>query len=99
AAIAALAPDVIVLDLLVAGSPDAEWQFLTMIRLDPVLRGLPLILCTAAAERGREPAMAGQRGRRGARVLLKPFDLARLVTIVHEELTAQRLINQALADA
>lgn len=80
-------------------APDAEWQVLTMIQLDPELRGLPLILCMAAAERVQEPAMAEHVDRQGVPVLLKPFDLAQLVTIVHEELTVQRLINEALADA
>jgi CheY-like chemotaxis protein len=98
-AIVALEPDVIVLDLLVAGSPDTDWQFLTMIQLDPVLSRLPLILCTAAAERVQEPTMAEHLDRQGVRVLLKPFDLVQLVTTVGEELAAQNLINQALAPA
>lgn len=99
AAITAPASDVIVLDLLVAGSPDAGWQFLTMIQLDPVVYRLPLILCTAAGERVQEPAMAKHLDRQGVRALLKPFALAHLVKMVGEELTAQRLINQALAPA
>ena len=99
AAIAALAPDIIVLDLLFAHTLDAGWQFMTMVRLDPALRRLPLILCTAMAERVQEPAMAVQLHQQGIRVLLKPFDLKDLVTIVGEELIAQNLIDQALADA
>ena len=44
----AYAPDVIVQDLLFEGTQELGWKFLTLVRLDPELARIPLILCTAA---------------------------------------------------
>jgi CheY-like chemotaxis protein len=43
-----LAPDVIVQDLLFEGMHETGWKFLTLVRLDPELARIALILCTAA---------------------------------------------------
>ena len=94
--IKALQPDVIVQDLLFAGAQETSWHLLTMVRLDPVLARIPLLLCTAATEMVKDPTMAENLNRLGVRVLLKPFDLDDLLTAVAEILAAQMLLNQAL---
>src|SRR5215213_6487981 len=90
-----LAPDVIVQDLLFAGTQEAGWKFLTLSRLDPELARIPLILCTAAIETVKDPAMAANLDRLGVRVVLKPFNVDDLLTAIAEVLAAQALINQA----
>lgn len=95
--IKALAPDVIVQDLLFAGTQETGWHFLTLSQLEPETARIPLILCTAATETVGDPAMAENLDRLGIRVLLKPFNLDDLLTAVSEVLTAQALLEQALA--
>jgi CheY-like chemotaxis protein len=91
----ALAPDVIVQDLLFEGTQELGWKFLTLVRLDPVLARIPLILCTAAVRTVNDPEMAEQLNRQGIRVVLKPFAIESLLTTLSEVRTAQSLINQA----
>jgi CheY-like chemotaxis protein len=89
-----LAPDVIVQDLLFAGTQETGWKFLTLSQLDPDIAGIPLILCTAAIETVRDPAMAENLNRLGVRVLLKPFTIDDLLKIISETLEAQGLLDQ-----
>ncbi len=95
ARVKALAPDVIVQDLLFEGTQELGWKFLTLVRLDPALARIPLVLCTAAVRTVNEPDMAEQLNRQGIRVVLKPFTIDDLLTTLSEVLTAQSLINQA----
>jgi CheY-like chemotaxis protein len=95
--IKALAPDVIVQDLLFEGTQEEGWKFLTLSQLDPELARIPLILCTAATRTVNEPEMAEQLDRLGIRVVLKPFNIEELLTVLAETLTAQALITQATA--
>ena len=97
--IKALAPDIIVQDLLFAGTQESGWRFLTLARLEPDLARIPIILCTAATETVNDPAMAENLNRLGVRVVLKPFNLDDLLIAIHEVLTAQALIDQARVDA
>jgi CheY-like chemotaxis protein len=90
-----LAPDIIVQDLLFEGSQETGWKFLTLVRLDPQLARIPLVLCTAAMQTVHDPEMAEQLDRLGVRVVLKPFDIEELLTALSEVLTAQVLINEA----
>jgi CheY-like chemotaxis protein len=91
----ALAPDVIVQDLLFEGMQEEGWKFLTLVRLDPELARIPLILCTAAIQTVHDPRMAAQLDRLGVRVVLKPFDLEELLTALTQTLMAQTLIDEA----
>jgi CheY-like chemotaxis protein len=91
----ALMPDVIVQDLLFEGMQETGWKFLTLVRLDPQLAHIPLILCTAAVQTINDPQMAAQLDRLGVRVVLKPFDLEELLRVLAETLTAQGLIAKA----
>jgi two-component system response regulator VicR len=90
----ALAPDIIVQDLLFEGTQELGWKFLTLARLDPVLARVPLVLCTAAVRTLSDPEMAEQLNRQGIRVVLKPFTITDLLTTLDGVRAAQSLINQ-----
>jgi CheY-like chemotaxis protein len=90
-----LAPDVIVQDLLFEQTQELGWKFLTLVRLDPELARVPLILCTAAVRTVNEPEMAEQLDRLGVRIVLKPFLIEDLLSAVRGALTAQALIDEA----
>lgn len=94
-----LEPDVIVQDLLFEQTQEHGWKFLTLVRLDPELARVPLVLCTAAVQTIKEPEMARQLDQLGVRVVLKPFDIEELLTVLAEVLGAQALIDQASAGA
>jgi two-component system, OmpR family, response regulator VicR len=92
-----LAPDVIVQDLLFEAMQETGWKFLTLVRLDPELARIPLVLCTAAVRTVNEPEMAEQLDRQGIRVVLKPFTIEDLLTTLNDVRTGQSLIDQATA--
>jgi len=89
-----IAPDVIVQDLLFEGTQELGWKFLTLVRLDPVLARIPLVLCTAAVRTVTNPEMAEQLNQKGIRIVLKPFTIEDLLTTLDEIRAAQSLINQ-----
>jgi two-component system response regulator VicR len=90
----ALVPDIIVQDLLFEGTQELGWKFLTLVRLDPELACIPLILCTAAVRTVTNPEMAEQLNQKGIRVVLKPFTIEDLLATLDEVRAAQSLINQ-----
>jgi CheY-like chemotaxis protein len=98
AKVKALAPDIIVQDLLFEGTQELGWKFLTLVRLDPELSRIPLILCTAAVRTVNEPEMAEQLDRLGVRIVLKPFLIEDLLSAITGSLTAQALIAEATND-
>ncbi len=75
-----LRPALIVLDL-VLGEIDG-WVVLSQLRADPVARELPVILCSAAAERTRR--YRETLSDVGVRIVEKPFDLDRFLELVVE---------------
>jgi two-component system response regulator VicR len=95
AKVKALAPDIMIQDLLFEGTQELGWKFLTLVRLDPVLARIPLVLCTAAVRTVSDPEMAEQLNRQGIRVVLKPFTIEDLLTTLREIRIAQSLIDQA----
>ena len=75
----ALAPDLVVLDLVV-GRDGGGWAFLQRLKTDPATHGLPVLVCSAAVEtveRHRAQLDTWCCG-----VLLKPFDLDDLLALV-----------------
>jgi CheY-like chemotaxis protein len=68
---------------------------LTLVRLDPELARIPIVLCTAAVRTVTDPEMAEQLDQKGIRVVLKPFLIEDLLVALRETLTAQELIDQA----
>jgi CheY-like chemotaxis protein len=90
-----LAPDIIIQDLLFEQTQELGWKFLTLSQIDPEVARIPLILCTAAVRTINDPEMAEHLDRLGIRVVLKPFNIEELLTVLAETLTAQGLINEA----
>lgn len=81
--IAALQPDVVILDY-IWETRDSGWRLLLLLRDDPRTSDLPLILCTGAIQqlepvRDELPAM-------NVTLVLKPFDIEDLVHTVAEAL-------------
>jgi CheY-like chemotaxis protein len=85
-----LAPDNIVQDLLFEGNQELGWKFQTLVRLDPDLRHVPLVLCTAAVQTVKEEEMAAKLEHLDVRVVLKPFDIEELLGVLTETLAARR---------
>jgi CheY-like chemotaxis protein len=82
-----LAPEVIIQDLLFEQTQDEGWKFLTVVRLDPELTDIPLILCTAATQVVRDEAMAEKLRDLRVRVILKPFQIDELLAVLGEVLS------------
>lgn len=80
ARVAQLQPALIILDL-VLGQIDG-WVVLSQLRADDAARAIPVILCSAAAERTRR--YADELADTGVRILEKPFDLDHLQSLVVE---------------
>ena len=81
AAVAALGPDLVVLDLLFGRVP-AGWDFLQRLKADPTAAAIPVLVCTADA------ALVARLGERlsawSCAVVLKPFDLDRFLAAVQD---------------
>jgi DNA-binding response OmpR family regulator len=65
-------PDLVILDIRM-GSPEAGWNILELLKLDPATSSIPVIVCSAALDdlRSREPWLAHH----GIITLPKPFDI------------------------
>jgi CheY-like chemotaxis protein len=74
-----LQPDLIVLDFVVLDEGKG-WQFLQLLRMEPETAGVPVIVCTAAAKLVEE--LQTHLDDMGVAVILKPFDLDRLLTLI-----------------
>ena len=79
-----LDPDVIVQDLLFEHVQQEGWKFLTLVRLDPELARIPLILCTAAVQTLKDPEMAAHLEVLKVRVVLKPFNIDDLLATLED---------------
>lgn len=88
--IKSLAPDAIVLEILFEHSDTRGWEFLTLVRLDPDLAQLPLILCTAATSVVRDEAMAAKLRQLNVHVVLKPFNIDEILAVLAEVLSEGR---------
>jgi CheY-like chemotaxis protein len=82
-ALVELAPDLITIDYMWATS-DNEWTYLTMLRMDPRTRHIPIILCTGAV--GHVLEMESHLTSIDVRVVFKPFDIEVFLKAVHETL-------------
>jgi two-component system response regulator VicR len=95
----ALAPDLIIQDLLFEQTQEKGWTFLTLVRLDPQLAQVPLILCTAALHVVRDEEMAEKLRQLGVRVVLKPFNIDELLGVIAEVLAARSRIERTGHDS
>ena len=86
AEVAALAPDLIILDLIVGGEP-AGWHFLQRLKAEPSTASIPVLVCTADyrfLEGVREQLTAWDCG-----IIPKPFDVDELLGKVRGCLSPQ----------
>lgn len=92
--IAAIAPDLIVIDYMWPSS-DNEWTLLNLLRIDPRTRDIPCILCTGAVAqvRGMEDHLRSM----GIRVIYKPFDIEALAGAVRVALEEVAPVDSQVA--
>lgn len=83
-----IGPDLIIQDLLFAGTQEAGWEFLTLVRLEPDLARIPLILCTAAIDVVKNEEMARRLADQHVTVVLKPFNIGELLEVARQVLQA-----------
>ena len=84
--IAALQPDLIILDYMWAHD-DHGWSLLQMLRMDPGTAAIPIVLCTGAVR--EVEALAPHLAEMGVRVVLKPFDIDHLLAVIAEALAPE----------
>ena len=82
-AIAALAPDLVVIDYMWA-EDDGGWSLLQLLRLDRRTAGIPIVLCTGAVR--EVEALRGRLEELDVRVVLKPFNIDELAATIAEAL-------------
>ena len=90
AAVKALAPDVIVLDLRFGPSEEPAWELLTLAHHGEDLPRIPFVLCTAAAATVNDPSAAQRLAALGVPVVLKPFDVDDLLAAIDAQLARAR---------
>lgn len=79
----ALAPHAIVLDIPLT-RPATSWEILALMKVDPLLQPVPLILCSRDARELRALAPALQQN--GCHILPKPFEPAALLGVLAQAL-------------
>jgi CheY-like chemotaxis protein len=85
--IAAIAPDVIVHDVLFFGDHDDRvWNVLRQTRLDPRLAQVPLILCTADSRIMTDRQFAEHLEKLDLPVILKPFAIETILNVLTDVL-------------
>jgi DNA-binding response OmpR family regulator len=86
-AVAALAPDLVILDLVIGQQP-AGWALLAALHADPTTTRIPALIVTVAGILARDHA--AELDAWGCGVLLKPFDLDDFVAAVRNCLSPGR---------
>lgn len=81
ATIKRIGPDAIILDHMIEDGAGSGWRLMEQIRADADLAALPIVVCTGAVRRVRRQRPLLER--LGAAVVLKPFDIDNLLTVVN----------------
>ncbi len=76
-----VAPDLVILDHMIDDGAGSGWHLLRELRRDPETVDLPIVVCTGATHRVRENSELLDR--LGVGLVLKPFDIDRLVEVVN----------------
>jgi CheY-like chemotaxis protein len=71
-----IAPDLVVLDLMLGPTELQGWALLQKMRMSPATESIPVIVCTAATNWVRE--QEGWLAANGVKVVLKPFKVGHL---------------------
>jgi DNA-binding response OmpR family regulator len=72
-------PDLVILDFII-GNEGGGWQLLQVLEMDRTTRDTPLIICTGAVRQVTE--LSGHLETMGIQVVLKPFDIDHLLSVV-----------------
>jgi two-component system alkaline phosphatase synthesis response regulator PhoP len=83
-------PDVVILDIRLE-HPEAGWNLLQLIRLNPKTRNIPVIVCSVDSRFLHEKEQQLQE--KGCCVLEKPFDLADLLQTLDKALKPSKSNN------
>ncbi len=82
-------PDLVILDLML-GRAQTGWGILELLREDPLLASIPVILCSAAAPALRQSDAAASN----VATVAKPFDVDPLLQVIDRMLTESRAAVQ-----
>jgi len=88
AELASLAPDAVVLDLLLGDDEDASWRLVEAMRADPRLRPVPVVVCSASTPLLRR--LDDRFAEMGVVSVPKPFDLDDFLGILTAVLAERR---------
>lgn len=86
------APELIIVDLRIAGDAMKGWDLLALARADDALRTVPLIVCSADAKTLRERADE-LRAVGHIWTLEKPFSIDQLTTLVDEVMSPRETVE------
>ena len=81
-------PDLLVLDFVIQDEGKG-WQFLQLLKMDPETRGIPVIVCTAAAKMVEE--LQPHLDNMGVGIILKPFDIDHLLAQINKKWELQEM--------
>jgi DNA-binding response OmpR family regulator len=81
-----LKPDLVIMDFLI-GREESGWQLLQITQMDRDTRGIPVIVCTGAVKQVTE--LSTHLDALGIHVVIKPFDIDVLLTIIGKVWQAQ----------
>ena len=76
---------------------DASWSLLQMLRMDPATADVPIVFCTGAVREVK--ALGDHLVTMGVTVVLKPFNIDRLVEAIRERLGADRALRPIDAES
>lgn len=82
-------PDLIILDLML-GRDQTGWGVLQLLREDPAMAQIPVILCSAAAPALQNNYGAPTSGEGVVEAVAKPFDVDDLLAVVERLLSTSR---------
>jgi len=77
-------PDLVILDHMIEEGAGSGWQLLRELRQDAATAALPVVVCTGAVHRVR--ANVALLDQLGAALVLKPFDIDRLLHAISQAL-------------
>ncbi len=91
ATVTEIAPDLIILDLMLGPTELQGWALLQKIRMTQATEDIPVIVCSAATNWVRE--QEGWLAANGVKVVLKPFKVAQLEHAVGHALVLPEMVD------
>ena len=88
-----IAPDLIILDLMLGPTELQGWALLQKLRMNPPTEAIPVIVCTAATNWVRE--QEGWLAANAVKVVLKPFKVKHLEHAIRQALDLPEVVASA----